>query len=109
MSNSVWLLFRRLKPRLELHEVRLRGLGGPAVCGVPHTCASATGRAPESVIPRERSLGTWTLSRALRATEESTVRTWWLAARQNPCRREAAQANFVKFQRRIMLLEDLTG
>src|SRR5688500_13539218 len=24
------------------HEVRLRGLGGPSVCGVPGTCASAT-------------------------------------------------------------------
>jgi hypothetical protein len=27
----------------QLHEVRLRGLGGPAACGVPGTCASATG------------------------------------------------------------------
>jgi hypothetical protein len=33
----------RLKPRLQNHEVRLRGLGGPAVCGVPRTGASATG------------------------------------------------------------------
>jgi hypothetical protein len=28
---------------LEKHEVHLRGLGGPAVCGVPGTCASAAG------------------------------------------------------------------
>jgi hypothetical protein len=27
---------------LQLHEVHLRGLGGPAVCGTPRTCASAT-------------------------------------------------------------------
>jgi hypothetical protein len=27
---------------LELHKVHLRGLGGPAVCGIPRTCASAT-------------------------------------------------------------------
>jgi hypothetical protein len=29
---------------LESRKVRLRGLGGPAACGVPGTCASATGR-----------------------------------------------------------------
>jgi hypothetical protein len=28
---------------LENRKVRLRGLGGPAVCGVRDTCASATG------------------------------------------------------------------
>jgi hypothetical protein len=36
----------RLKPRLESHEVRLRGLRGlrgPAVCGVPNAGASAAG------------------------------------------------------------------
>jgi hypothetical protein len=27
---------------LEKRKVRLRGLGGPAVYGIPHTCASAT-------------------------------------------------------------------
>jgi hypothetical protein len=27
---------------LEKHEVRLRGLGGPAACGVPRISASAT-------------------------------------------------------------------
>jgi hypothetical protein len=37
-------------------KVRLRGLGGPAVCGVPRTCASAARRAttPQFVIPKER-------------------------------------------------------
>jgi hypothetical protein len=34
----------RLKPRLELHEIRLRGFGGPVVCGAPRTGASAAGR-----------------------------------------------------------------
>jgi len=28
---------------LEVRKVRLRGLGGPAACGVPGTCSSATG------------------------------------------------------------------
>jgi hypothetical protein len=30
-----------LEPRLEHHEVRLRGLGGMEVCGVPGSGASA--------------------------------------------------------------------
>jgi hypothetical protein len=34
----------RLKSRQQGHTVRLRGLGGPAVCGVPCTSASATER-----------------------------------------------------------------
>jgi hypothetical protein len=33
----------RMNSPLQLHKVRLRGLGGMAVCGVPGTCASATG------------------------------------------------------------------
>jgi len=33
---------RRLKPQLQHHEVRLRGLGGPAAVRHPRTCASAT-------------------------------------------------------------------
>jgi hypothetical protein len=31
----------RMNSPLENRKVRLRGLGGPAVCGVPGTCASA--------------------------------------------------------------------
>jgi len=43
----------RLKPRLQGHEVRLRGLGGPGVCGVPCTGASQPGAAAGSrAIPR---------------------------------------------------------
>jgi hypothetical protein len=41
-----------LKPRLEIHEIRLRGLGGHTVCGVPGTGASATGAWRNA--PRER-------------------------------------------------------
>jgi hypothetical protein len=33
---------------LERRKVRLRGLGGPAACGIPRACASAAGDAPES-------------------------------------------------------------
>jgi hypothetical protein len=33
----------RLKPQLQRHKVRLRGLGGMGVCGVPRPGASATG------------------------------------------------------------------
>ena len=36
----------RINSLQQLHKVRLRGLGGPDVCGVPRTCASAT-----SVLP----------------------------------------------------------
>jgi hypothetical protein len=32
----------RMNSPLESRKVRLRGLGGPVVCGVPDTCASAT-------------------------------------------------------------------
>jgi hypothetical protein len=32
----------RMNSPLENRKVRLRGLGGPAVCGVRGTCASAT-------------------------------------------------------------------
>jgi hypothetical protein len=35
-------LQERMNSPLEKRKVRLRGLGGPAVCGVPGTCASAT-------------------------------------------------------------------
>ena len=36
-------LQERINSPLQLHKVRLRGLGGPAVCGIPSTCASAAG------------------------------------------------------------------
>jgi hypothetical protein len=32
----------RMNSPLEIRKVRLRGLGGPALCGIPGTCASAT-------------------------------------------------------------------
>ena len=35
-------LQERMNSPLQLHKVRLRGLGGPAVCGVSYTCASAS-------------------------------------------------------------------
>jgi hypothetical protein len=35
---------------LQLRKVRLRGLGGQAVCGVPGTCASATCASDGSVL-----------------------------------------------------------
>jgi hypothetical protein len=35
-----------MNSRQQRHEVRLRGLGGPAVEGVPDTCASAAGDSP---------------------------------------------------------------
>jgi hypothetical protein len=31
---------------LEIRKVRLRGLGGMVVCGIPGTCASAAGLVP---------------------------------------------------------------
>jgi hypothetical protein len=34
----------RMNSPLEIRKVRLRGLGGMAVCGVPRTCASAIGK-----------------------------------------------------------------
>jgi hypothetical protein len=34
----------RMNSPLERRKVRLRGLGGTAVCGVPRACASAAGR-----------------------------------------------------------------
>jgi hypothetical protein len=37
---------------LENRKVRLRGLGGTAVCGVPGTCASAAGRSGRMRTPR---------------------------------------------------------
>jgi hypothetical protein len=33
----------RMNSPLEIRKVHLRGLGGPAVCGIPGTCASAAG------------------------------------------------------------------
>jgi hypothetical protein len=36
-------LQERMNSPLQDRKVRLRGLGGQAVCGVPGTCASATG------------------------------------------------------------------
>ena len=33
----------RMNSPLEIRKVRLRGLGGQAMCGVGRTCASATG------------------------------------------------------------------
>ena len=39
-------LLERMNSPLEIHEVRLRGLGGRAVCGVPGTGASAARRLP---------------------------------------------------------------
>jgi hypothetical protein len=46
----------RLKSPLEIHKVRLRGLGGPGASGVPNTCASATGRSPGPTRDRHHSL-----------------------------------------------------
>jgi hypothetical protein len=40
---SAGILPGRINSQQQLHKVHLRGLGGPAVCGVPGTCASATG------------------------------------------------------------------
>jgi hypothetical protein len=34
---------------LEHRKVRLRGLGGPAACGFPRTCASAIRRSPNQI------------------------------------------------------------
>jgi hypothetical protein len=36
-------LQERMNSPLQGHKVRLRGLGGPAACGVPSSFASATG------------------------------------------------------------------
>jgi hypothetical protein len=36
----------RMNSPLEKRKVRLRGLGGAAMCGVPSTCSSATRRSP---------------------------------------------------------------
>jgi acetyl esterase/lipase len=51
-------LLERMNSPLEIRKVRLRGLGGPAVCGVPNTRASATGTIAlvslAMTIPRER-------------------------------------------------------
>jgi hypothetical protein len=49
-------LSRAIESRLERHNVRLRGLGGPAVCGIPRAGASTQGATREhwDVIPKER-------------------------------------------------------
>jgi hypothetical protein len=39
----------RMNSPLENRKVRLRGLGGPALCGVRSTCASATRRSPNQI------------------------------------------------------------
>ena len=41
----------RMNSPLEIRKVRLRGLGGPAVCGIPRTCASATRPNPSELRP----------------------------------------------------------
>src|SRR5687767_15898324 len=41
-------LQERMNSPLQLRKVRLRGLGGPAVYGVPRACASAAGKECDS-------------------------------------------------------------
>jgi len=41
---------------LQLRKVRLRGLGGPGMSGVPSTCASATGEITDFAIDIGRAL-----------------------------------------------------
>jgi len=40
----------RMNSPLEHRKVRLRGLGGPAACGVPGTGASAPTRLPDQIL-----------------------------------------------------------
>jgi ADP-ribose pyrophosphatase len=56
---------------LERHEVRLRGLGGPAVCGIPGTCASATGYGA-----RISYFRTFALSHSVFMSDEQRPRPW---------------------------------
>jgi hypothetical protein len=46
----------RMNSPLEHRKVRLRGLGGPAVCGARRTCAPATRRSPRQVRSEHDSL-----------------------------------------------------
>ena len=50
-------LRERMNSPLESRKVRLRGLGGPAVCGVPRTGAPATGRSPHPAMSSAESRG----------------------------------------------------
>jgi hypothetical protein len=72
-GSSQVRLQERMNSPLQLRKVRLRGLGGRAVCGVPCACASAT-----------RSRGRHVASRR---TEIPRI--------------QSAQADFAPFQRRI--------
>jgi hypothetical protein len=47
-------LQERINSPLQLHKVHVRGLGGPTVCGVPRTGASATGGLPDEIHPIEK-------------------------------------------------------
>jgi hypothetical protein len=55
MPVATLIRYRAVRPRermnspLEHRKVRLRGLGGPAMCGAPSTCASAIRRSPNQI------------------------------------------------------------
>jgi hypothetical protein len=84
-------------------EVRPRGLGGPAVCGVPRTCASAAGsilHSPGLSFRRSAALHL-PMPRTRRATEKSSVGLLVAVRRAPAWRLQSAKADFAMFQRRI--------
>ena len=56
LAPLLWPTQERMNSPLENRKVRLRGLGGPAMCGIPRTCASAAGGLPDQMRNRHHSL-----------------------------------------------------
>ena len=55
---------------LENRKVRLRGLGGPAACGVPNDRASATMRSPDELVSGTTALRTQAVEAPFRERSE---------------------------------------
>jgi hypothetical protein len=88
---------------LQRHKVRLRGLGGPAVCGVRDTCASATSLAItlQSVIPKERRARPSSVHKpGARLRNLPSESSWPVGAPVDP-RSPSAKADLALPQRRI--------
>jgi hypothetical protein len=109
----------RLKSPLEIRKVRLRGLGGPAVCGVLCTCASATmdyrTRTSIGIICGYKSGKPRKPRWAPRPTHRTVLSGHlpsefsWLAFSATHHRPQSAQADFASSQRRIHSLLGADG